>query len=233
MLTLFGHDTSPYVRRVRVLLQELGLPFVRDPASWGAPSEALRQINPMMRVPALLDSDYGEGGLALLDSRLIATYLYDQYGDQHGQHGAAEIGPAAPLLQRTLFRPESRYQDENLLLAIDAATDSLINVFLLELDGVTKEAAPYLRRQEERAHRSLAYVETAYGGYPTLAEGRLSYVDIALCCSLDWMRFRKRYDITQHPGLLRVLEALAERPALAESHPSRAASTALPNLTAR
>ena len=92
---------------------------------------------------------------------------------------------------------------------------------------MTKEAAPYLRRQEERAHRSLAYVETAYGGYPTLAEGRLSYVDIALCCSLDWMRFRKRYDITQHPGLLRVLEALAERPALAESHPSRAASTAL------
>lgn len=227
MLKLFGHDTSPYVRRVRVLLRELGLPFERDTASWGNPSEELRRINPLMRVPALHDPD--RDGQALLDSRLIATYLYDQYGPGVAAAAAAAAAPSPPI-QPTLFRPAARYQDENLLLAIDAATDSLINVFLLELDGVPRDAAPYLRRQQERAGRCLAFVAERYAGRTTLAEGAFAFVDIALCCALDWMRFRARYDIAAHPALLRVLDAHKDRPALAETHPSRAASTALPNL---
>ena len=54
-MKLYGHDTSPYVRRVRVLLTELGLPFERDANGWSNPSEAFLRINPLLRVPALED----------------------------------------------------------------------------------------------------------------------------------------------------------------------------------
>lgn len=215
-MKLYGHDMSPYVRRVRVLLTELGLPFERDANGWSNPSEAFLRINPLLRVPALEDD-----GEVLLDSKQIATYLYDR-------HGAARAPrDLAPPLQPTLFRPARRYQDENLLLAIDAATDSLINVFLLELDGVPASSAAYLRRQGARAASCLAFVEDAYAGRETLGDA-LSFVDIALTCALDWMAFRKRYDVTAHPGLARVLAAHRERESFAATHPSRAASAALP-----
>ena len=37
MLKLFGHDASPYVRRVRVVLAELRIPFERDTHGWQDP----------------------------------------------------------------------------------------------------------------------------------------------------------------------------------------------------
>ena len=202
------------MRRIRVLLRELGVPFDRDTDNWAAAD--LGKKNPLLRVPALRDGDQ-----VLYDSRLIAAYLYDRHA------GAIPAPPpgsgAAPPLQPTLFRPAHRWDDENVLLAVDAAADSAINVFLLERDGVTKDAAPYLRRQAERAFTCLAFVEERYGGRASLGAGALSFTDIALICALDWMRFRERHDLTAHPGLLRVLEAHAERPSLAETHPSRAA----------
>ena len=53
MLKLYGHDTSPYVRRIRVLLAELGLPFVRDSRSWTVADADVLKLNPCLRVPAL------------------------------------------------------------------------------------------------------------------------------------------------------------------------------------
>jgi glutathione S-transferase len=214
-MLLHGHDTSPYVRRVRVLLRELGVPFTRDTENWAAPG--IRQVSPLLRVPALRDE-----GQVLFDSRLIAAYLYAEHA------GRIPAPPAGLLpLQGTLFRPAQRWADENVLLALDTALDSAINVFLLERDGVTRDAAPYLRRQAERVGTALTFVEESYGGRPGLGEGALSFTDIALVCTLDWMRFRDRHDIAAHPGLLRVLEAHGGRPALAETHPSLA-TTGLP-----
>ena len=88
-MILYGHDTSPYVRRVRALLAELGLPFDRDMNSWSVPDATVLRINPMLRVPALVD-----GGQVLLDSRLIATYLYERYGGCQGSLYASSAAPA-------------------------------------------------------------------------------------------------------------------------------------------
>ncbi|MCS6915544.1 MAG: glutathione S-transferase N-terminal domain-containing protein [Myxococcales bacterium] len=217
-MLLYGHDTSPYVRRVRVLLRELGVPFERDTDSWASPR--LAAVNPLLRVPVLHDTARGQW---LLDSRLIAAYLYDHLP------GPAPAG-ATPPIQPTLFRPAHRWDDENLLLAIDAATDSAINVFLLERDGVPAASSPYLQRQQERVRSCLLHVEQRYAGRTTLGEGFLSFVDIALCCALDWLRFRRRYPVEDHPGLMHVLQAHASRPSLAETHPERAAHTAPPTV---
>lgn len=220
-MILYGHDTSPYVRRVRVILQELGVPFERDTNNWAAPG--IQAVNPMLRVPALRDGDQ-----VLYDSKLIATYLYDRHGGRHGGPTPAPP-PGAPPLQGTLFRPEHRYDDENVLLAIDAAADSAINVFLLDRDEVS---SPYLQRQRERVGTCLRFVEERYGGRTTLSGDALSFTDLALVCALEWMHFRQRHDITAYPGLCRVVAAHAGRPSLATTHPSLAV-TGLPPATTK
>ena len=49
--------------------------------------------------------------------------------------------PVAP----TMFDAASRWDDENLLSMIDAATDSTINLFVLELNGITRDKSAYLQ----------------------------------------------------------------------------------------
>jgi glutathione S-transferase len=131
---------------------------------------------------------------------------------------------AHPPLQATLWRPDYRYDDENVVLVIDGATDSLVNVFFLELDGILPTASSYLQRQLRRAERSLTWLEARFQGRTTLAEGAFSFADIALVCALDWMIFRSRYDVSRHPVLCRLLEQHESRPSLARTHPSCAST---------
>lgn len=77
-MKLLVSDTSPYARKCRILVRELGLgdrveevdahPF-KD-------GEALLEANPLGRVPALVMED----GRALTESLLIGTYLAAQAG---------------------------------------------------------------------------------------------------------------------------------------------------------
>jgi glutathione S-transferase len=213
-MKLFGHDTSPYVRRVRVLLAELGVPFERDVHGWQDAVEEMLRRNPLMRVPVLVDE--ARGDQMLVDSKLMAAYLYE--------HSAA--APAAPAghvpLQPTLFREGRRYDDENVLLVVDGALDSAINVFLMERDGVLPAASSYLERQQHRVERCLIWLERAYDGRTTLGDGVVSFTDLSVVCALDWMTFRKRYDVTRHPALCGVAERHRDRPSLAATHPSQA-----------
>ncbi len=101
-------------------------------------------------------------------------------------------------------------------------TESAIDVFLLEREGVTQEQAPYLRRQMQRVASALAWLDGVYAGKATLAEGLFSFTDIAVCCGLDWLMFRERYDVTRHGNLARVVARHRERPSLFDTHPSRA-----------
>jgi glutathione S-transferase len=217
-MKLYGHDTSPYVRRIRVLLAELGLPFTRDLNNWTSPD--LPRVNPLMKVPVLEDE-----GRVILDSRLIADFLYDRAG--------GSVPPPPPghaPLQPALWRPGRRYDEENVLLLIDGAADSAINVFLLERDGIDRAASPYLRRQMERVATCLRYLDGLYAESDTLAPGTFAFVDIALVCALEWMIFRERYDVRAHENLARVLDRHKDRPSLAETHPARAQTPPLPPL---
>jgi glutathione S-transferase len=225
-LKLFGHDTSPYVRRVRVLLAEKALPFTRDTDSWTVPTAEVLRINPILRVPVLLDTEAQEGRPQyLLDSKLIATYLYDRY--------PGTPASLAPPIQPTLFHPAHRYDDDNLLLSLDAALDSAINIFLFEQSGVPREKVPYLLRQSERIKRCLESIDERLAHGTTFHEGVFGFLDIALTCALDWFLFRQRYPVGEHRNLTRFLEAHRQRPTLAATHPSLAQNPAPPSFSPR
>ncbi len=69
-MQLIGMLASPYVRRVAISLQLLGLPFVHRPISVFQMQEQFKQINPVLKAPTLVCDD----GEVLMDSGLILEY---------------------------------------------------------------------------------------------------------------------------------------------------------------
>ena len=211
-MKLFGHDTSPYVRRVRALLLELGIPFERDKGNWQEPSADFQRVSPVGRVPVLLVEQNGQD-LPLFDSKTIANYLLSHAPS--GQKASA----GETQFQRVLFHPLHHYQDENTLTVIDAALDSAISIFMFERDGLQRTSAPYLVRQEARVKTCLTWLDHAYEKRSTLHENAFAFVDLALICSLDWLVFRKMYDFTVHANLAYFFEQNRSRPSLVATDP--------------
>jgi len=69
-LQLIGMLDSPYVRRVAVSLQLLGLPFEHRSISVFSTFEQFHAINPVIKAPSLVCDD----GTVLMDSTLILEY---------------------------------------------------------------------------------------------------------------------------------------------------------------
>ena len=80
MLRLIGRQTSGNVQKVIFMLEELGLPYVRE--DYGrqfnnTQTDAYRKLNPNAKVPTLVD-----GELAIWESHTILRYLAATHGPQ-------------------------------------------------------------------------------------------------------------------------------------------------------
>lgn len=106
--------------------------------------------------------------------------------------------------------------DYDLFCTTNTIADSVVNLFLMERDGLTPENSPYLARQARRIVSGLADLDQRVGpgGYE-LTDGVLRLV-----CFLGWALFRNRVDVSSHQNLLSVV-------AFAEQDPV-VASTAIP-----
>ena len=69
-MKLIGMLDSPYVRRVAISLQMLGLPFEHQSLSVFRTFDAFSRINPVVKAPTLVCDD----GEVLMDSTLILEY---------------------------------------------------------------------------------------------------------------------------------------------------------------
>ncbi|MGX9355782.1 glutathione S-transferase [Roseobacteraceae bacterium S113] len=87
-MILYSSPTSPYVRKVLVLLDETGQldDVVQVPSSTKPtdPIDGLRAKNPLMKIPALERPD----GATLYDSRVICQFLDDRAGGRLYPSGA-------------------------------------------------------------------------------------------------------------------------------------------------
>ncbi|MGL6208639.1 MAG: glutathione S-transferase family protein [Paracoccaceae bacterium] len=70
-MILIGQYDSPFVRRVGIALTLYGLPFEHRKWSVFGDGEAVRALNPLMRVPTLVLDD----GFVLADSHMMLDYL--------------------------------------------------------------------------------------------------------------------------------------------------------------
>lgn len=73
MLTVYGAPLSPFVRKVRVVLEEEACAYTLEPVNIFDPPAWFADISPLKRIPVLRDGD--RGGRTLADSSAICAYL--------------------------------------------------------------------------------------------------------------------------------------------------------------
>jgi glutathione S-transferase len=195
-MKLYGTTTSPFVRRVRVVAAEVNEPVEMQDTATDAGQAALREISPIRKVPvAVVD------GVTIFDSRAIIDSLVAA----HGWHDLAPV--------------RDRWHEQNVINAIDAALDAVIQLFYLRRDGVAIAGTPYETRQLDRADAIFAWL-----GKQVTKDGRgfgdgFGLAELALVTTLDWMDFRKAYPTERAASVESVRAAWRERPSLAATRP--------------
>jgi glutathione S-transferase len=203
-MKLIGSTSSPYVRKVRVVMAEkkLDYQFVEEDV-WSADT-IIMQSNPLGKVPCLVM----EGGEALFDSRVIVEYL----------DTLSPVGKLIPAVGR------ERAEVKTWEALADGVLDALILARLeANWSGRTKaqRSPAWIERQIAKTHASLKAMSQGLGDKPYCAGIYLSLADIAVGCSLGYLDFRFP-DIdwrSTYPNLAKLHEKLAQRPSFVDSAP--------------
>jgi glutathione S-transferase len=95
-MILVGQYDSPFVRRVAISLRVLGFAYEHDTRSVFADFDAMREINPLGRIPSLILP----GGETLIDSAAILDWLDERVGPERAlvPHKGAERRRALRLI---------------------------------------------------------------------------------------------------------------------------------------
>ena len=196
---------SPYTRRVRIVLAELGIAYESrlHPSVYAI--DGLQQLNPNLRIPVWQD-DQG----VLFDSMLIVEYLLQRYGPA--------VPPAAPEgapgLAPWLRRSEAPWADGKLLATLEDLTDAGFLLRQLSLSGVEEQQVRYLQRVRQRIPATLHWLEaqaTPEGFVP----GWFGLPDVWLIAALEWAEFRGMYAWRHYPNLSAIVERAKARPSVA------------------
>lgn len=200
-MELYGTQTSPFVRMVRVHAHRMGVD-VKLVSTAGDPGEQLvRNVSPVWKVPfAVVD------GHALADSRVMIAHLWRR-------HGA--------IAQRGGMRPYGfelgEVVEDNLCAVIHGILDAAVNVFLATRDGTPPNA--YAAKQKERMAHGLAWLASQMHGTSFTQDARVGTAEVTLACALEWMVFRKQLDVAAVAPLQAFCQAHQADPFMAETAP--------------
>lgn len=192
-MILVGQYDSPYVRRVAVSMNVLGLPFSRNPLSVFGDADTMRTINPLGRVPSLILDD----GEVLVDSAAILDHI-----DQ-------SVGPARALLPPS--GPERRHALQIMAIA-SGATDKAIAIgYELLLRPPELVHQPWIARNKLQLETAVKALEALVPAAGWFGGARLMQPDITVAAALGYIRFREPLIgvLSPHPKLAR-LSAAAE-----------------------
>jgi len=209
-MKLYFSEGSPFARKVRIVLAEKGLPFESDVSGGLRSPEAT--ATPTMAVPVLED-----GALRLWESDLIVDYLLRTYPDAKSPVASS----AQPALSPWLARPECHWQDMATLAMIATCASSMVNLRLMQVDGITPENSDYMARQKTRFEKGLDWLEATVTD-EGFAPGWFSIMDIALICPLVFCEMR---GVTAWRGRPKVEALVARhqgRPSLLATPPNAA-----------
>jgi glutathione S-transferase len=204
-LILIGMFDSPFVRRVAVSMNLLGMPFEHRNWSVGRDFELIRQFNPLGRVPTLVQPD----GEALIESAALLDYLDDRAGPERA------LLPSTGKDRRETLRLMS--------IAIGAAEKGVSQLYETLFRPPEKRHPPWTERCNTQMHAALTELERACQARAGqwLIGQRLTQADITATCVYTFLNDALAVTRTAaYPGLA----ALAERcEALPEFRASKAA----------
>jgi glutathione S-transferase len=200
-MKLYFSPTSPYVRKVMVLLHETGqLDDVDLVAAAGTPIDsgtAPLSLNPLGKVPALERAD----DPALYDSRVICRYLDDRAGGK-------------------MYPSGNRLWDA---LTLEATADGILDAALLmvyegRVRPVDKQFPEWVEGQWAKIDRAIAALNSRWISH---LSGSLDIGQIAVGCALGYVDFRHgaRNWRKGNEALADWYEAFSKRPSMAATVP--------------
>jgi glutathione S-transferase len=205
-MKLIGSLTSPYVRKVRVVLAEkkLDYNFVLEDV-WG--SDAILASNPLGKVPCLVM----EGAEAVFDSRVIVEYV----------DTLSPVGKLIPSSGRE--RVEVRTWEALADGLLDAAVNArLERTWTGRTDAQRCDA--WIDRQMIRIAATLKSISQGLGDKSYCVGTHFSLADIAVGCALAYLDFRFPEIAwrTDYPNIARLSDKLAVRQSFIDTAPPSA-----------
>ena len=202
-MKLIGSLTSPYVRKVRIVMAEKKLDYQHELEDVWA-SDKILKSNPLGKVPCLVLP----GGEAIFDSRVIVEYLDTR-------------SPVSRLI------PESS-RERIEVRTWEALADGVLDAAILARLEQTwpgrsaeQRSQAWVDRQLHKVHASLSAISKGVGEKPWCSGIHLSLADIAVGCALDYLSFRfPQIDWRDaHPNLDKLADKLFARQSFIDTKP--------------
>ncbi|HVL73901.1 MAG TPA: glutathione S-transferase family protein [Beijerinckiaceae bacterium] len=168
MLVLRSSPSSPFVRKIRIAAQVLGLwdRIREEPADTMNPQDSLVGQNPLGKIPALVL----ENGEVLYDSRVIGQYLDDLAGGG-----------------RIVPKGWGRYDVLRREALADGIMDaSVLRVYEIRFRPEERREPSWVERQAQKVERGLEEAERTLKA----VSGPVDLGQIALACVLGYLDFR-------------------------------------------
>ncbi|MDR2452147.1 MAG: glutathione S-transferase [Candidatus Accumulibacter sp.] len=200
-MKLIGSLTSPYVRKVRVVLAEKKIECEFELDSPWVPGSNVANVNPLGKIPVLVFDD----DTVLFDSRVICEYL----------DNAAPNNKLLPVPNR------ERTEVKRWEALADGVCDAASLVFLEGKRPEARQSAEWIARQQDKVLRGLEYMARELGDNPWCMGTHFTFADVCAGCVLGYVAFRfPEIDWrASHARLAQLYDKLMQRPAFAETTP--------------
>jgi len=196
-MKLLGSNTSPYVRKVRLVLLEKNIPhmYLVDPPR--EPGSQVARVNPLGRIPALVLDDE----TCVFDSPVIAEY-------------ADTLNDAPILIPRNDAKARMKVKRWEALA--DGVIDSAVVVRTEGLRPAEKQDPDISQRHNDAITRALAFAAGELGQRAWCEGNAISLADLALVSALLYLDLRQpnRDWRGAHPGLAAWFAHISQRPSV-------------------
>jgi glutathione S-transferase len=203
-MKLIGSLTSPYVRKVRIVMAEKKLDYELVTEDVWSATTTIGQSNPLGKVPCLVM----EGAEALFDSRVIVEYL----------DALSPVGKLTPSVGRERAGVKTW----------EALADGVLDAAILARLEATwtgrsaeQRSSAWIDRQLSKVHASVQAMSAGLGAQAFCSGVHLSLSDISVGVALGYLDFRfPEIDWRgPHPNLHKLFDKLMQRPSFADTLP--------------
>lgn len=202
-MKLIGSYTSPFVRKISILLLEKGITFEFINEQPYNADNGVAQYNPLGKVPALVTDD----GEYWFDSPIIAEYIEK-----------LDIAPA--MVPR---EPKAALYIRQIEALADGIMDAALASVREQARPPAQQSEAELLRQREKISRSLDWCETLIRE-GKLATDSVNLATIAIACAIGYLNFRRVSPgwCVDRPLLVKLAETLFQRESFARTEPPKA-----------
>ncbi len=203
-MKLIASLTSPYVRKVRVVMAEKKLDYQFQLENVWADDTTIQNFNPLGKVPCLIMDDDG----SLFDSRVIVEYL-------------DTLSPVSRLIPST-GREKAAVKCWEALG--DGLLDAAVTIVKENQRPESQRSPEWIERQYNKISAALKAMDESLGEQAFCMGVNYSLADVAVGCALGYLDFRfpQIEWRNSHANLNRLYAKLAARQSFVDTAPPSA-----------